>query len=60
MVTLATGSFDTTVILWDLTDPARPHHLGLPLSSNVALGAASIAEWERYVPDLPYQETCPA
>lgn len=32
--TLATGSFDETVILWDVTDPAHPTGLGSPLSSN--------------------------
>ena len=29
--TLATGTGDGTVVLWDLTDPARPHRLGPPL-----------------------------
>ena len=32
--TLATGSADKTVILWDLTDRARPHPLGKPLTGH--------------------------
>jgi len=32
--TLATGSDDTTVILWDLTDPSRPRPLGQPLTGH--------------------------
>jgi type II secretory pathway pseudopilin PulG len=32
--TLATGSDDRTVILWDLTDPTRPRSLGPPLTGH--------------------------
>ncbi|HSZ30145.1 MAG TPA: WD40 repeat domain-containing protein, partial [Pseudonocardiaceae bacterium] len=32
--TLATGSHDSTVILWDLTDPAAPRRLGPPLTGH--------------------------
>ena len=32
--TLATASSDQTVLLWDLTDPARPRRLGDPLAGH--------------------------
>jgi len=32
--TLATASFDGTVLLWDLTDPAPPRRLGDPLTGH--------------------------
>jgi WD40 repeat protein len=31
---LATASADTTAILWDLTDPTRPHRIGSPLRGH--------------------------
>ena len=40
--TLATGSADGTVILWDLTDPARPRRLGVPLAGHTG-GVTSVA-----------------
>jgi WD40 repeat protein len=32
--TLATGSYDRTVILWDVADPARPRRLGDSLTGH--------------------------
>ena len=32
--TLATGSADQTVILWDVTDPTRPQRIGQPLTGH--------------------------
>ena len=32
--TLATASADQTVLLWDVTDPARPRRLGDPLTGH--------------------------
>ena len=32
--TLATASVDQTVLLWDVTDPARPRRLGDPLTGH--------------------------
>jgi len=32
--TLATASWDNTVLLWDVTDPARPRRLGDPLTGH--------------------------
>ncbi|MCM3885705.1 WD40 repeat domain-containing protein, partial [Frankia sp. R82] len=103
--TLAAGSADDTVTLWDLTDRAAPHRLGTPLTgptnsvSSVVfspdgqtlaagsydhtvtlwdaaqlftlrdhadteacrlLGSSLSADlWKLYIPDLPYQKTCP-
>ncbi|MGH3721796.1 MAG: WD40 repeat domain-containing protein [Pseudonocardiaceae bacterium] len=51
--TLATSSSDDTVRLWDPdTDRVTAllcHIIGIP----------SRAEWERHIPDVPYQPTCP-
>ena len=32
--TLATASDDSTVLLWDVTDPARPRRSGDPLTGH--------------------------
>ncbi|MGQ0774634.1 MAG: nSTAND1 domain-containing NTPase [Pseudonocardiales bacterium] len=61
---LATASGDRTVILWDLT---HLHDLRSSLRAQAVQRACSItgggfdrAEWERRIPDLPYQDNCPA
>ena len=42
--TLATGSGDKTVILWDVRDPTRPHRLGHPLTGHTgAVNAVAFA-----------------
>jgi WD40 repeat protein len=33
--TLATASWDRTVLLWDVTDPERPRRLGQPLTGHI-------------------------
>jgi hypothetical protein len=40
---LATASWDRTVILWDLTNPARPHQIGRPLSHTNRLWAVAFS-----------------
>ena len=52
--TLASGSSDQTVILWDL-DPASL----MAQACRLAGRNLSRAEWQRYLGDLPYQQTCP-
>src|SRR4051812_21498048 len=34
--TLATASWDQTVLLWDVTDPSRPRRLGDPLTGHTS------------------------
>ncbi len=57
--TLATGSADRTVILWDLTrfNSLRDHALDQACSR--AGRGLSQQEWSRYVPGLAYEDTCP-
>jgi hypothetical protein len=40
--TLATGSYDRTVILWDLTEHTPPHHIGQPLTGHTD-GVSAVA-----------------
>ncbi|MEU6033884.1 hypothetical protein ABZ801_00585 [Actinomadura sp. NPDC047616] len=44
--TLATGGVDTTIRLWDTSDPARPRPLGPPLT-----GHSSSVNWLQFSPD---------
>jgi type II secretory pathway pseudopilin PulG len=48
MPTLATGSADGTVILWDLTDPTRPRRIGDPLT-----GHTNVVHSVAFAPDGP-------
>jgi WD40 repeat protein len=42
--TLASGSFDGTIRLWDVIDPARPRSLGQPLTgSTVAVTSVAFS-----------------
>jgi WD40 repeat protein len=56
---LATAGADKTAILWDLDalNDLRGH------AAQRACGAVERGldseEWHRYIPDLPYQKTCP-
>ena len=57
--TLATGSDDKTVILWDLT---RLNALrGDPVEHACALTGRGLHrdEWTAYIPGLSYENTCP-
>jgi WD40 repeat protein len=57
--TLATGSSDSTVVLWDLTDRAQPRRLGQPLTGHTkVVGSVAFspdgrtlatASWDRTV-----------
>lgn len=40
--TLATASYDRTVRLWDVTDPARPEPLGKPLTGHTSWVSAAV------------------
>ena len=57
--TLATGGAGGQVVLWDL---ATLNHLrSHPLQHACTLAGRGLNrnEWARYVPGLPYQNTCP-
>ncbi|MGH3913011.1 MAG: AAA family ATPase, partial [Pseudonocardiaceae bacterium] len=58
--TLATGSDGSTTSLWDLTslDYLRDHVT--ERACAITGGGLTPEEWERYIPDLLYQDTCPA
>ncbi len=58
--TLAVGSVDGTVILWDLTGLNQVRDHVVERACAATRGGLDRAEWARYIPDLPYQETCPA
>ena len=45
-LTMATGSSDQSVVLWDLSDPARPQRIGQPL-----LGHSSAVNVVAFSPD---------
>ena len=56
--TLATASDDQTVLLWDVTDPARPRRLGDPLTghTDAVMGWRSPRTGAPWPP--PAQERC--
>ncbi len=58
--TLAAGSIDGTVTRWDLTGLNRVRDHVVERACSATHGGLDRAEWARYIPDLPYQETCPA
>ena len=60
--TLATGSYDLTVRLWNVATPSQ----NLAKATNLmrylcALAGRSLtpSEWAQYVPNLSYQRVCP-
>ncbi|MGH3900266.1 MAG: hypothetical protein ACRDTA_18885, partial [Pseudonocardiaceae bacterium] len=57
--TLATASNDRTVILWDLTDLNQVRDRAVERACSIAGGGLNRDEWKRYLPDLPYQDSCP-
>ncbi|WP_239405871.1 AAA family ATPase [Frankia sp. Cj3] len=57
--TLATGSSDGTAILWDLTSLDDLRKYAVHHACAIAGGSLDRDEWARYIPVLPYRETCP-
>ncbi len=51
--TLATGSRDNTIMLWDLNLDDAVHRICAD-----SRGALSPRQWQRYLPDLPYDPPC--
>jgi WD40 repeat protein len=56
--TLATGSLDKTVILWDLTPIERLQRSTMQEACTRDGGPLDTATWSRYAPGLSYQDTC--
>ena len=57
---LATGGSDAKVILWDLAQLNKLRDHATQRACAVTGGGLDRAEWVRYIPGLPYQDTCPA
>ncbi len=58
--TLATASYDRTVRLWDLTGLNDLFGHAVERACSFTGGGLDFAEWTRYIPELPYQNTCPS
>ena len=56
--TLATGSQDETVILWDLTAMNHLRRHAIERACSLTQHGLTRDEWKRYVPGLPYENTC--
>jgi WD40 repeat protein len=56
--TLATGSQDGTVILWDLAAMNHLRRHAIERACSLTQHGLTRDEWKRYVPGLPYQNTC--
>jgi energy-coupling factor transporter ATP-binding protein EcfA2 len=57
--TLATASEDRTVRLWDLTGLNDLFDHAVERACSFTRSGLDPAEWTRYIPGLPYQNTCP-
>ncbi len=57
-LTLATGSFDGTATLWDLTSFSDLRNHAVERACSITRGGLDRAEWNRYLPELPYQNSC--
>ncbi|MGH3885420.1 MAG: WD40 repeat domain-containing protein [Pseudonocardiaceae bacterium] len=58
--TLATGSRDGTVILWDLTGLNNLRDHAVERACVITRAGLDPDQWSRYISALPYQDTCPA
>jgi WD40 repeat protein len=57
--TLAVASNDKIITLWDLTNLNTLRDQVVTRACSATHGGLTHAEWARYIPDLPYQATCP-
>jgi WD40 repeat protein len=58
--TLASGSHDETVLLWDLLELEDLRRHAAERACSLTQRGLDHDEWVRYIPDLPYQSTCPS
>jgi hypothetical protein len=56
--TLATGSMDETVLLWDVSVTTADDVELVDLVCDRADRSLTRGEWERYAPDLPFRQVC--
>jgi WD40 repeat protein len=57
--TLATGNYDGTATLWDLTSFTRLRDHVVERACTVTRGGLEREGWDRYIPGLPYRNSCP-
>ncbi|MDQ3153956.1 MAG: TIR domain-containing protein [Actinomycetota bacterium] len=57
--TLSSGSDDGTAILWNLADLNKLREHAAERACSITRGGLNREEWARYIPDQPYQDTCP-
>jgi WD40 repeat protein len=57
--TLATGGGDRTVVLWDLSALTELRAHAVDHACRITGRGLDRAEWDRYIPGLPYRDTCP-
>jgi WD40 repeat protein/energy-coupling factor transporter ATP-binding protein EcfA2 len=57
--TLAAGGLDGTTTLWDLTEFNYLRDHAVERACSVTRGGLDRAEWDRYLPGLAYQHSCP-
>ncbi|MGH3807003.1 MAG: hypothetical protein ACRDRU_10295 [Pseudonocardiaceae bacterium] len=47
-------------MLWDLTDLYQVRGHAVERARSATCGGFDRDEWAHYIPDLPYQDSCPA
>jgi len=57
--TLATGNLDGTATLWGLKSFNQLRDHAVERACSITRGGLDQAEWNRYLPGLPYQASCP-
>jgi WD40 repeat protein len=57
--TLAVGTDNGTVVLWDITDLNQIRDHAVERACSITHGGLDRDEWDRRIPDLPYQDSCP-
>ncbi|MGH3885235.1 MAG: WD40 repeat domain-containing protein, partial [Pseudonocardiaceae bacterium] len=58
--TLAVGAENGTVALWDLAALNQVRDHAVQRACAITHGGLDRDEWDRRIPDLPYQDSCPS